>query len=53
MLIGHLAAAICHPLGYYLFRKIEEKDIGNIRFQQDGFKYHTAETTLDNMQPQS
>ena len=29
-----------------LFRKIEEEDISNIWFQQDGATYHTAEATL-------
>ena len=28
-------------------RKIEEEDIGNIYFQQDGATCHTAETILD------
>ena len=31
----------------FLFTKIEEEDIGNIWFQQDGATYHTAEATLD------
>ena len=31
----------------YLFTIIEEKDIGNIWFQQDGSTCHTAEATLD------
>ena len=30
-----------------LFSKIEEKDIGNIWFQQDGATCHTAEATLE------
>ena len=30
-----------------VFTKIEEKDIGNIWFQQDGATCHTAEATLD------
>ena len=30
-----------------LFTKIEEEDIGNIWFQQDGAMCHTAEATLD------
>ena len=34
-------------LNEYLFTKIEEKDIGNIWFQQDGAACHTAEATLD------
>ena len=31
----------------FLFTKIEEEDIGNIWFQQDGTTCHTADTTLD------
>ena len=31
----------------FLFTKIEEEDIGNIWFQQDGATCHTAEATLD------
>ena len=31
--------------------KIEEKDIGNIWFQQDGATCHTAEATLDVLRP--
>ena len=31
----------------FLFTKIEEKDIGNIWFQQDGATYHTVKVTLD------
>ena len=31
----------------FIFTKIEEEDIGNICFQQDGLTYHTAEATLD------
>ena len=34
-------------LNEFLFTKIEEEDIGNIWFQQDGSKCHTAEATLD------
>ena len=34
-------------LNEFLFTKIEEKNIGNIQFQQDGAKCHTAEATLD------
>ena len=30
----------------FLFTKIEEEDIGNIWFQQDGATCHTAETAL-------
>ena len=35
----------------FLFTKIEEKDIGNIKFQQDGATCHTAEATLDVLRP--
>ena len=35
----------------FLFTKIEEKNIGNIWFQQDGPTSHTAETTLDVLCP--
>ena len=31
----------------FLFTKIEEQDIGNIWFQQDGATCHTAEATLN------
>ena len=34
-------------LNEFLFTKIEEKDIGNIWFQQDGATCHTTEATLD------
>ena len=34
-------------LNEFLFIKIEEEDIGNIWFQQDGATWHTAETTRD------
>ena len=34
-------------LNEFLFTKIEEEDIGNIRFQQDGATCHTLEATLD------
>ena len=34
-------------LNDFLFTKIEEEDIGNIWFQQDGATCHTAEATLD------
>ena len=34
-------------LNEFLFTKIEEEDIGNIWFQQDGITCHTAEATLD------
>ena len=35
----------------FLFTEIEEEDIGNIWFQQDGVKCHTAEATLDVLRP--
>ena len=31
----------------FLFTKIEEENIGNLCFQQDGATCHTAEATLD------
>ena len=34
-------------LNEFLFTKIEEEDIGNIWFQQDGATCYTAEATLD------
>ena len=34
-------------LNEFLFTKIEEEDIGNIWFQQDGVTGHTAEATPD------
>ena len=34
-------------LNKFLLTKIEEEDIGNIWFQQDGFMCHTAEATFD------
>ena len=34
-------------LNEFLFTKIEEEDIGNIWFQQDGATCHTAEATPD------
>ena len=40
-------------LNEFLFTKIEEEDIGNIWFQQDGAMCHTAETTLDVLHPVS
>ena len=30
---------------------MEEEDIGNILFQQDGATWHTAEATLDGLRP--
>ena len=38
-------------LNEFLFTKIEEEDIGNIWFQQDGATCHTAEATLDVLRP--
>ena len=38
-------------LNEFLFTKIEEADIGNIGFQQDGATCHTAEATLDVLHP--
>ena len=38
-------------LNEFLFTKIEEKDIGNIWFQQDGATCYTAEPTLDVLRP--
>ena len=38
-------------LNEFLFTNIEEKDIGNIWFQQDGATCHTAEATLDVLRP--
>ena len=38
-------------LNEFLFTKIEEEDIGNIWFQQDGATCHTAEPTLDVLHP--
>ena len=35
----------------FLFTIIEEEDIGNIWFQQDGATCHTAEATLDVLRP--
>ena len=38
-------------LNEFLFSKIEEENIGNIWFQQDGVMCHTAEATLDALRP--
>ena len=38
-------------LNEFLFTKIEEEDIGNIWFQQDGAACHTAEPILDLLCP--
>ena len=38
-------------LNEFLFTKIEEKDINNIRFQEDGATSHTAEATLYVLRP--
>ena len=41
-----MAKYVC-MLNEFLFTKIEEKDIGNICFQQNGASCHTDEATLD------
>ena len=38
-------------LNEFLFKKIEEENIGNIWFQQDGTMCHTAEATLNALRP--
>ena len=38
-------------LNEFLFTKIEEEDIGNIWFQQDGATCHTAEAKLHILRP--
>ena len=38
-------------LNEFLCTKIEEEDIGNIWFQQDGATCHTVESTLDILRP--
>ena len=38
-------------LNEFLFTKIEEQDIDNIWFQQDGATCHTTEATLDILRP--
>ena len=38
-------------LNEFLFTKIQEENIGNIWFQQDGATCHTAEPTLDVVRP--
>ena len=38
-------------LNELLFTKIEDEDIGNIWFQQDGTTYHTTEATHDVLRP--
>ena len=38
-------------LNEFLFTKIEEYDIGNIWFQQDGATCHTAEAARDVLRP--
>ena len=38
-------------LNEFLFTKIEEQNIGNIWFQQDGAACHTAQVTLDVLRP--
>ena len=36
---------------FFIFTKIEEENIGNIWFQQDGSTCHTTEATLDVLRP--
>ena len=43
--------AIVIGLNEFLFTKIEEMDIGNIWFKQDGATCHTVEATLDVLRP--
>ena len=38
-------------LNEFLFTKVEEDDIGNIWFRQDGATYYTAEAALDVLHP--
>ena len=38
-------------LNEFMFTRIEEEDISNIWFQQDGVTGHTAEATLDVLRP--
>ena len=38
-------------LNEFLFTKIEEEDIGNIWFQQNGVTWHKAKATLDVLRP--
>ena len=38
-------------LNEFLFTKIDQEDIGNICFQQDGATCHTADATLDVLRP--
>ena len=38
-------------LNKFLFTKIEEEDIGNIWFQQDGATCHKTEATIDVLRP--
>ena len=38
-------------LNEFLFIKIEEENVGNIQFQQNGATCHTAEATLDVLRP--
>ena len=38
-------------LNEFLFTKIEEEDIDNIWFQQDGSRCHTADATLNVLRP--
>ena len=45
-IVAHNGAHYRAMLNAFLFTKIEEEDIVNIWFQQDGATYHTAEATL-------
>ena len=38
-------------LNEFLFTKLEEEDVGNIWFQQDGATCYAAEATLDVLRP--
>ena len=44
-------AIVIVMLNEFLFKQIEEEDIGNIWFQQDGATCHTAKATLDVLRP--
>ena len=46
-----MAIVIGTCLNEFLFTKIEKKDIGNMRFQQDDAMCHLAEATLDVLRP--
>ena len=40
-----------HVERFFFSEKVEEEDIGNIWFQQDGVTCHTADATLDVLRP--